>query len=213
VNPQVPTLPAASLLEHVTGVEPTPKRLPEGGVQLSAIAPQLSVTDVAKVTIASQRLLSQFTTRLLEHVTTGLCESITLTLKVHRLVLPAPSSAVHCTRVVPTAKMDPEGGLQTTAEPLQLSEAEGAKSTRASHRPLLAATMIFVGQSRFGGSVSRTVTLNVQPVSFPLASRARHCTSVVPLMKSDPLGGVQTRFVMPSHASSPETLNNTGAVH
>jgi hypothetical protein len=71
VNEHVPTFPDPSLLEHWTAVVPRLKRLPEGGLQITAIAAQLSVTDAAKLTMASQRLESQFTTRLLEHVTTG----------------------------------------------------------------------------------------------------------------------------------------------
>jgi hypothetical protein len=71
VNEQVPTLPEASVLEQVTGVTPRLKRLPEAGLQEDDGVPQLSATEMAKLTTASHRLLSQFTTMLVGQVTAG----------------------------------------------------------------------------------------------------------------------------------------------
>jgi len=82
IKEHVPTLPAVSVLEQFTGVDPSANRLPDGGVQVVFITPQLSVAVVAKLTMASQRLLSQLTVKLLEHVTTGRWVSVTRTVKV-----------------------------------------------------------------------------------------------------------------------------------
>ena len=46
-----------------------------------------------------------------------------MTVNVHEAVLPEVSIAVHVTEVVPTGKIDPEAGLQTTVTPGQLSVA------------------------------------------------------------------------------------------
>lgn len=44
-------------------------------------------------------------------------------------MLPELSVALHITVVVPAGNVDPEGGLQTTLTPAQLSDAVGAKFT------------------------------------------------------------------------------------
>lgn len=49
-----------------------------------------------------------------------------VTLKVHEALLPAASVAVQVTLLVPMGKRLPEGGLQMTVPPEQLSEAVGA---------------------------------------------------------------------------------------
>ena len=49
---------------------------------------------------------------------------MTVTVKVQVLVLPAASVAMHVTGVVPTLKLDPEGGEQPNDTPGQLSLAD-----------------------------------------------------------------------------------------
>ena len=83
VKEQVPTLPPPSVLEQVTGVTPRMKRLPETGVHDTDGVPQLSIADAAKLTNASQRLLSQFAMMFVGQVRTGRCESVTRTVNVH----------------------------------------------------------------------------------------------------------------------------------
>jgi len=51
---------------------------------------------------------------------------LTVTLKLQLLVLPATSVAVQVTGVVPVPKFEPEGGLQLTVAPGQLSLTLGA---------------------------------------------------------------------------------------
>src|SRR6266496_3496823 len=50
---------------------------------------------------------------------------LTVTVKVQSFVFPAVSVAWHCTIVVPSGKVEPEGGLHTTDTPGQLSVAFG----------------------------------------------------------------------------------------
>ena len=57
---------------------------------------------------------------------TGGSVSLTLTVKVQLLVLPAASVAVQVTGVMPVPKLEPAGGLQLTVTPGQLSVAAGA---------------------------------------------------------------------------------------
>ena len=56
---------------------------------------------------------------------TGGSISLTVTAKLQVFVLPARSAAVQVTEVVPVPKLDPEGGLQLTVTPGQLSVAAG----------------------------------------------------------------------------------------
>jgi hypothetical protein len=58
----------------------------------------------------------------------GFSLSLTMTMKEHVAVRPAPSVTVQLTVVVPLGKADPDGGLQTTAPAgsVQLSVAVGA---------------------------------------------------------------------------------------
>jgi len=51
--------------------------------------------------------------------------SLTVTVKLQVLVLPAASVAVQVTGVVPVPKLEPVGGLQLTVTPGQLSLAAG----------------------------------------------------------------------------------------
>jgi hypothetical protein len=51
--------------------------------------------------------------------------SFTVTVKEQLAVLPAPSVAVQVTVVVPFGKVEPEGGLQVTVTPGQLSVGVG----------------------------------------------------------------------------------------
>jgi len=65
-------------------------------------------------------------TTLAGQTTTGGSVSLTVTVKVQLLVLPAASVAVQVTGVAPVPKLDPVGGLQVTVTPGQLSLAVGA---------------------------------------------------------------------------------------
>jgi hypothetical protein len=59
------------------------------------------------------------------HVTDGAVTSCTITLKVHWAWLFEVSVAVHVAVVVPTGKLEPDGGVHETLALLQLSVAVG----------------------------------------------------------------------------------------
>ena len=56
-------------------------------------------------------------------VTEGGCVSLIVTVNVHDAVLVEASVAVHITVDVPFRNVEPDGGLQTTVTPAQLSVA------------------------------------------------------------------------------------------
>ena len=60
---------------------------------------------------------------------------------------------------------------------------------------------ILAEQMILGASVSLIVTVNEQPFVFPELSVARQVTRFVPLLKVEPLGGVQTN-VTPGQLSA-----------
>ena len=65
-------------------------------------------------------------TTLAGQIRTGDSVSLTVTLNVQLLVLPAASVAVQVTGVVPVPKLEPVSGLQLTVTPGQLSLTAGA---------------------------------------------------------------------------------------
>ena len=60
---------------------------------------------------------------------------------------------------------------------------------------------MFVEQMTLGGSVSLIVTVNMHPFVLPEVSVASQRTRLVPLLKVEPLGGVQTN-VTPGQLSA-----------
>ena len=69
------------------------------------------------------------------------------------------------------------------------------------HWPGSVLAVIFGEQLMLGASVSLIVTVNMQPLVFPEVSVARQVTRFVPLLKVEPLGGVQTN-VTPGQLSA-----------
>src|SRR5438128_4687072 len=79
----------------------------------------------------------------------------TPTVKVQVAVLLLASVAVQVTVVVPTGKQEPDGGVQTTVTPGQLSEAVAVKLTTVQGSLTLAvAAVMLAGQVIVGGCVS-----------------------------------------------------------
>src|SRR5882672_9005850 len=106
---------------------------------------------------------------------------VTLTRKVQVAVLPAASVALHVTAVVPTAKVEPEGGVQERViGPGQLSVAAGeGKWTTALHLPGSALVVMVGGQMILGGPASMTVTVALQLSEAPCGSEIVKVTRVV----------------------------------
>src|SRR5258705_9749175 len=116
-------VPASSLAILTTVVVPTAKLDPLAGTLTTLTPGQLSVASTLNTTLRVHGWESEVCVRLAGHVITGGCVSLTVTVKLQMLVLPAASLAVLTTVVVPTAKLDPLAGTLTTLTPGQLSVA------------------------------------------------------------------------------------------
>src|ERR1051326_3973755 len=126
----------------------------------------------------------------------GASVSLIVIVKVQPLVFPELSVARQVTRFVPLSKVEPLGGVQTNVTPGQLSAAVVVKSTLLRlHWPGSVLATILGEQMILGASVSLIVTVNEQPLVFPELSVARQVTRFVPLLKVEPLGGVQTNVI------------------
>src|SRR5882672_10338519 len=107
--------------------------------------------------------------------------SLTVTVKVHWLVLPLLSLAVLVTVVTPTGKADPLAGTLATLVTLpQVSLAVTLKVTLLVHCPAAALTMMLAGQVITGPWMSRTITRCWQVALLPLPSVAVQVTRLVP---------------------------------
>src|ERR1043165_4420994 len=95
--------------------------------------------------------------------------SCTVTLKLQLLVLPLASLAVHCTNVVPGAKVEPEAGTQLiVGEGSQSSVAVALKLTAAPAGPVHDA-VIGAGQLMFGATRSATVSIAASLIEVPMS--------------------------------------------
>ena len=112
---------------------------------------------------------------------------VSVTVKLHESE-PAEFAAVHVTVVVPTGKVEPEGGVQVTVAPFV---AVGVGYVTTPPVEVVAVTVILTGHAITGGcvaGVSVTVKLHV---SDPAEFVAVQVTVVVPIGKVEPEAGVQ----------------------
>src|SRR5688572_22045796 len=114
---------------------PFVKRVPEGGSQTTGGWEQLSVAFTAKVTNASHLPGSVLIVMFAGQAIVGRSLSTTRTAKEQLSTLPEESVAMQVTIFVPSGKLEPLGGSQTTSPPGQLSVIVGANFTTASQRP------------------------------------------------------------------------------
>jgi len=124
VKKQLVVFPAASVATHETTLVPIGNAEPAGGVQTTpTVPPQLSVpVGVVKKTVAWHCPASGALVMLAGQTICGGWLSRTVTVKEQELELPEVSVATQLTVVVPLAKGEPEGGMQTGGEvPGQLS--------------------------------------------------------------------------------------------
>src|SRR5438128_537433 len=98
---------------------------------------------------------------------------------------------MHFTTFTPSANVVPLGGAQNATTPGQLSAKVVPKETGVPGKPAHS-TMIFVEQTMLGRSVSLIVTVKAQALVLPTASVATQFTVASPLLKAEPLAGVQT---------------------
>jgi hypothetical protein len=125
VTPNVHSLvlPLLSVAVLVTTVVPTGKAKPLAGTLTTFSTAQLSVAVTLKVTLLVHWPSAAFTVILAGHVSPGRWVSLTVTVKVHWLVLPLLSRAVLVTVVVPTGKAKSLGGTLIRFVTVQLSVA------------------------------------------------------------------------------------------
>src|SRR5438105_3773281 len=126
-------------------------------------------------------------------------EALTVTVNEPEAVLPDASCAVQLTVVTPAGNTEPEGGLQVTLTPGQLSVALAAKLTTAEDWPHGTLVTMFAGQVTTGFSVSFTVTVKLQVEPSP----AVQLTVVVPFGKVEPGAGVHVTLRGLPHSSAP----------
>ena len=119
-------------------------------------------------------------------------ESNTFTGNEQEAVLALASVAVQVTVVAPAGTQEPEGGVQTTVTPGQLSVAVGENVITAHGAPGRVAIMTPVGQVIAGGCVSFTVTVNEQ-----VCADAEQVTVVVPAGKKEPAAGAHVTAPQP----------------
>jgi hypothetical protein len=131
------------------------------------------------------------------HVIVGAVVSTVITVNEQVAVLPLASVAVQVTVVVPNGNVLPDGGLQATVTPGQLSVAVAVNVTADPH----SAPVIGAGQVMVGGSVSLTVTVKVHMPTLPAASVAEQVTVVVPTGKAEPDAGEQVTAPTPGQLS------------
>ena len=126
VNVQLEAFPLASVAVEAMVVVPIGKPEPDAGVEVTAgEGLQLSLAVTENVTGTSRSML-QGMAMFAGQVIVGFSASFTVTVKVQSAWLPDASVAVQVTVVVPFGKVEPDGGLQLTVAPAQLSEAVGA---------------------------------------------------------------------------------------
>jgi hypothetical protein len=147
---------------------------------------------------------------LVEHTMTGGVVSCTRTVNWQLFVFPLLSVATQCTVVVPSAKVVPVSGKQTTTtlgSQISLPDLVNDTTVPAGPAP---STMILVEHTIAGGVVSCTRTVNAQELVFPLPSVTTQLTTVSPGEKVEPDAGVHTGKALESQISLEETANVTG---
>src|SRR5689334_22885214 len=113
LNVLVTELPLASVARHVTTFVPFANVEPEGGTQTSSTwLEQLSNAVALKFTTAVQLPRSVDWVIFGGSEMVGACLSSTVTVKEQEALFPEGSVAVHVTVLVPTGKLEPEGGTQ-----------------------------------------------------------------------------------------------------
>jgi hypothetical protein len=212
VKVQVAVLPLESVAVQVTVVTPPVNRLPEAGTQvMSTTVPHTSLaTGSSKVTAVppdshSMPVMSS------GQVMSGGVVSSTVMEKVHELVLPLASVAVHVTSVVPSGKVLPGAGTQTTVgSGSHASEAPTSNSTTALPVPEHS-TVMSSGQLISGSAVSTTSMSKLHVPVLPAESVAVQVTVVVPTGKTLPEAALHVGVRSPSQASVAVTVYSTTA--
>jgi hypothetical protein len=191
LNEPADVLPAASLALHVTLVVPSGNVEPEAGPQVTtgegsteSETPTVYVTTAPDGPAASATIVPG-------SVRLGSVESPTTTSNESLELLPLASVALQLTVVVPSANVDPDGGVHvTTGTPSTASLAVAPYVTTAPD-PLVASAVMSAGTVRVGAVVSTTWTSNAALAGLPAASVAVQLTVDVPIANVEPEAGRQ----------------------
>jgi hypothetical protein len=146
VKLQLLLLPLLSRAVLVTVVVPNGKAKPLAGLLVTFVTAQSSFALTVKITLLVHAPGAVFTVRFTGQVMVGANVSLTVTVKVHALLLPLASRAVLITVVVPSGKAKPLAGLLVTLVTAQLSVALTVKVTLLAHAPDAVFTVKFAGQ-------------------------------------------------------------------
>jgi hypothetical protein len=132
LNDAEPVLPALSVAEQVTFVDPIANVLREAGLQVGVIEPStISEAEAVNVTTAPLGPVA-LTVMLAGTATTGGVFCSTVTEKVPVAVFSALSVAEQDTVVVPSGNVEPDAGVHVTGtEPSTRSDAEAVNVTTA----------------------------------------------------------------------------------
>jgi len=212
VKLQVLLLPLPSRAVLVTVVTPMGKAKPLAGTLVTLASAQLSLAVMVKLTLLEQTPGAAFTMRFAGQVICGSCVSLTVTVKLHVLLLPLLSRAVLVTVVVPRGKAKPLAGLLVMLVTAQLSVAVTIKVTLLVHTPSVAFTTRLLEQVITGDWVSFTLTVKLQVLLLPCVSVAVLVTVVVPTGKLLPLAGELTTLT-PGQLSAAVTTKVTLLEH
>jgi len=147
----------------VTVVVPTGKAKPLGGKLSTLVTAQLSVAVTLNVTLLVHSPGGAFTVIFAGQVITGAWVSLTVTVKVHWLLLPLLSRAVLVTVVVPTGKAKPLGGTLSTFVTTQLSVAVTLNVTLLVHSPGGVFTVILAGNQSLAARHPESLPLGATP--------------------------------------------------
>src|SRR5436309_330150 len=138
-----------SVAVQMTRLVPTGNVKLTGASLVTLATPQLSLVlagTPSATPLALHRPASVLTVTAAGQLMLGVWLSLTVTEKVQLELLPAASVAVHTTLLVPTWKVDPQGGTHRMLPPAQLSVKLAVKLTLLVHCPGAALTVMFPGQ-------------------------------------------------------------------
>ena len=177
----VATLPLPSVMVHVTVVTPI-------GNVTGALLVTLAIVQLSDAIGVPKRTLVAVQPIALSEIFAGATivgkvASITLTVCVAVVLLPLASVTVHVTVVKPSWKI--LGALLVTLAIVQLSKVIGVPNTTpVAVQPVFVLTVIAAGATIVGLIASRTLTVWVAVVLFPLVSVTVQVTVVIPIGKT-----------------------------
>ena len=192
-------LPALSVALQVTVVIPSAKVEPGEGVQPEEEMPELSIAMNVQLAVAvgALPLLGVTVSGLVVvnggQVSVGLIASVLTMEKLQAEDMPALSTAVQDTEVVPSGALNGDETEHVVLRMPELSVALTANGVSTFGAPPAGDTAMVLGHVMAGGQQSVTITGNEQAATLPTVSTAKHVTDVdVATVKRVPEAGQVT---------------------